>query len=246
MVFVFASADIGLINEIKKAVLLNKDEPVKSFNLDGVKEKLKERNFILTKKAQDRLSKLYNYMRLGIPVLLEGPTGTSKTLSVEIICDILKEEELQKPDNQRKNRDLKRFNLSQETKSQDLLGSYIGDQNSFAGIKMIDGDFIIAFREGFPLLLDEINLASKDVLQSIEEALDSGILSVEMPGKPLQEIKAHPNFTLIATQNPNKGLFSGKRKDLGLKFLSRFQVIEFPEIFEELDEIAEGLATRFG
>ena len=232
------------IDKIKAAVLLKKDDPVKPIFLD--EEKLRKKNFIPTAKAKERLSKLLNYIRLGIPVLLEGPTGTSKTLSVEIICEILEQEEVNKPEPERKKRQLKRFNLSQETKPQDLLGSYIGDQNSFAGIRMVDGEFIEAFREGYPLLLDEINLASKDVLQSIEEALDSRILSIEIPGKPLKEIHAHPDFTLIATQNPNKGLFSGKRKDLGLKFLSRFQIIEFPEIYEELDEIAEGLGIRFG
>ena len=232
------------INEIKKKVLIKKDEPVKMISLN--EDDLKKRNFILTKNAKERLSKLYNYIRLGIPVLLEGPTGTSKTLSVEIICSILEEEEKLKPVDERKKRTLKRFNLSQETKTQDLLGTYIGDQNSFAGIKSVDGPFIEAFRDGYPLLLDEINLASKEVLQCIEESLDSKILSIEISGKPLQEIKAHPDFTLIATQNPNKGLFSGKRQDLGLKFLSRFQVIEFPELFDELNEIAEGLGKRFG
>ena len=232
------------INEIKKKVLIKKDDPVKMISLN--EDDLKKRNFILTKNAKERLSKLYNYIRLGIPVLLEGPTGTSKTLSVEIICSILEEEEKLKPVDERKKRTLKRFNLSQETKTQDLLGTYIGDQNSFAGIKSVDGPFIEAFRDGYPLLLDEINLASKEVLQCIEESLDSKILSIEISGKPLQEIKAHPDFTLIATQNPNKGLFSGKRQDLGLKFLSRFQVIEFPELFDELNEIAEGLGKRFG
>jgi len=231
------------INEIKKEILIKKDEPVKSIILN--EEELKKKNFILTGNAKERLSKLYNFIRLGIPVLLEGPTGTSKTLSVEIICSILEEEEKLKPTDERKKRTLKRFNLSQETKTQDLLGTYIGDQNSFAGIKSVDGPFIEAFRDGFPLLLDEINLASKEVLQCIEESLDSKILSIEISGKPLQEIKAHPDFTLIATQNPNKGLFSGKRQDLGLKFLSRFQVIEFPELFDELNEIAEGLGVRF-
>lgn len=49
--------------------------------------------------------------------------------------------------------------------------------------------FIESFRDGFPLLLDEINLDSKEVLQCIEELLDSRILSIEIP---LQEIKAHP------------------------------------------------------
>ena len=37
-------------------------------------------NYILTDKAKERLNKLYTYISNGIPVLLEGETGTSKTL----------------------------------------------------------------------------------------------------------------------------------------------------------------------
>jgi MoxR-like ATPase len=47
-------------------------------------------NFIFTDSAINRLSKLCNYLYTGVPVLLEGPTGTSKSLSVEIICKLLK------------------------------------------------------------------------------------------------------------------------------------------------------------
>ena len=53
----------------------------------------------------------------------------------------------------------------------------------------------------------------------------------------------HPNFSLIATQNPNTGAFANKRQDLGIEFLSRFQKIYFPEFEpQELKDIAIGLA----
>lgn len=175
-------SDNEVIDRIKKAVNLKRDDPVKCISLEDI---LRKKNFIPTDNAKERLSKLLNFIRLGIPVLLEGPTGASKTMSVEIICSILEQEELTKPLEERKKRKLKRLNLSQETKSQDLLESYIGDQNSFAGIKSVDGPFIEAFRDGYPLLLDEINLAPIEVLQCIEESLDSRILSIEIPGKPL-------------------------------------------------------------
>lgn len=194
---------------------------------------LKARNFVFTDEAQKRLTTLYNYLEVGIPVLLEGPTGTSKTLSSEIVCDL-------------SGRKLIRFNLSSETKSADLLGRYVGDSNSWAGISHSKGPFITAFEEGHTLLLDEINLASPECLQFIEESLDSGIISVELPGMPLREIYMHENFRLIATQNPNKGLFAHKRQDLGTKFLSRFQVINFPAFTKnELIGIAQGLAKGF-
>ena len=127
----------------------------------------KKRNFILTSESSDRLSKIYFWIKSGIPVLLEGPTGTSKTLSAEIICDYLKKEKI-------------RFNLSSETTISDLLGKYIGNNKSWAGIKLKDGPFVDAYKNGKCLILDEINLASKSVLQCIEEALDNNFLNIDI------------------------------------------------------------------
>ena len=140
---------------------------------------------------------------------------------------------------------LKRFNLSSETKTADLFGRYAGDPNSFSGISFQEGAFIEAFKNGYTLLLDEINLASNQVLQSFEECLDSHKISCEIPGMPWQEIKMGKGFNLIATQNPNKGLFANKRQDLGKKFLSRFHVINFDSFQkEELYQIAKGLGNE--
>ena len=59
---------------------------------------------------------------------------------------------------------------------------------------------------------------------------------------PLKEIQMGEGFNLIATQNPNKGLFANKRQDLGKKFLSRFHIINFDSFQkEELYQIALGL-----
>jgi len=221
------TADITkIINEINE-----QNENLDTINIKDSSKRIKK--FIFTPEAIQRLTWIYNYLKDGVPVLLEGPTGTSKTLSVEIICELY-------------NYPLIRFNLSSETKAADLLGRYVGDQNSWAGIRLQMGQFIDAFENGKVLLLDEINLASQECLQFIEEALDSGEISTELPGKPLLRIKMHPNFRLIATQNPNKGLFAHKRKDLGQKFISRFQVVNFPEFSkDELREIAQGLAEQF-
>ena len=50
---------------------------------------------------------------------------------------------------------------------------------------------------------------------------------------------------MVATQNPNKGAFAGKRQELGPEFLSRFQKIYFPDILkEEMQEIALGIAKN--
>ena len=62
---------------------------------------------------------------------------------------------------------------------------------------------------------------------------------------PWQEITMGEGFNLIATQNPNRGLFANKRQELGKKFLSRFHVINFDSFQkEELFKIAKGLGEK--
>jgi transcriptional regulator with AAA-type ATPase domain len=78
----------------------NIDEFIKKFQLSEPKFLesncsrellLNNYNYILTEKAKERLDKLYTYISKGIPVLLEGETGSSKTLSTEIICKFIYE-----------------------------------------------------------------------------------------------------------------------------------------------------------
>ena len=134
--------------------------------------------FTLTPNSIERIKKISYYISRGVPILLEGPSGTSKTFSTEFSCLIAK---TKKP--------LIRFNMSSDTVPADLLGKMVGDKNSLAGISSQEGHFLKAFKYGHPLLLDEINLASQAVLQCIEEALDSEVISIEIPGFTLTIIK---------------------------------------------------------
>ena len=212
--------------------LLNRDFEI-PLNID--KNKVKAKNFIFTDNAIKKLKEIKYYISHNYPVLLEGPTGTAKSISVLILCEEMGMD-----------LKLKRFNLSSETKTADLFGRYVGDPDSFSGISFQEGIFIDAFKNGYTLLLDEINLASNQVLQSFEECLDSHKISCEIPGMPWKEIEMGENFNLIATQNPNKGLFANKRQELGKKFLSRFHVINFDSFQKnELLEIAQGLGVNY-
>ena len=209
-------------------------------------------NYILTEQAKERLDKLYTYIKSGVPVILEGETGASKTLSAEIICKYIYE--MKKKDKiiseaatkkEEKKRFIK-FNLSADTKINDLMQKFIGDKNSLSGLKIVDGPFYTAFKEGLPLILDEINFASEEVLQCIEDTLDSGLINIDISGigKVVQEMKE--GFCLIATQNPNKGKYKNKRQNLSQSFLSHFQIIKFPSFeIKELKIIAEKLFKSF-
>ena len=57
----------------------------------------------------------------------------------------------------------------------------------------------------------------------------------------------HKNFALVATQNPNKGAFSGKRHELSTEFVSRHKTIYFPEIDKnEMEEIGIEIVKNIG
>ena len=166
-----------LIKDIK-----NEKPSFLSSNVDK-KVLLDNYNYIVTNKAKERLDKIYTYISNGVPVLLEGETGCSKTLSAEIICKYIYEKKKETNLNiSREDEGFIKFNLSADVKINDLIKKFIGNKNSLSGLKIVEGPFLRAFKEGIPLILDEINLASEDILQCIEGALDSGEININISG----------------------------------------------------------------
>ena len=210
---------------------ISKEEKIEFFKNNG---------FILTQKSKERISLLIHYILTGNPILFEGNTGTAKTRTAIMAYKYIKEYI-------NKDISLIRYNLSRETRIDDLISKYVGESKSFIGLKVKEGPFLDAYINGKILLLDEINLAPTKVLQCIQQALDNRYISVEANGKGLIRHDMHENFCLIATQNPNKGGFVGKRQELEKEFLSRFQKIYFNEIeIDEMKEIAIGIAKNIG
>ena len=121
----------------------------------------------------------------------------------------------------------------------------MSDPLSFSKLKLVDSPYLDAYKNGFLINLDEINLASKSVLQSIQESIGSNILSIETQGRILEKVQKNKNFCLIATQNPNIGSYKNKRQDLGVEFLSRFTKIYFDLDKEELKNIAIGIGKKY-
>ncbi len=234
-----------LISEISSNLKICKGQLEKEMEeIRKHKEFFDEKNFILTDLSCKRMAEIIHYIKSGNPVLLEGDTGTAKTRTSVIACEYLMK--FSNNENEEKCNYIK-FNLSADTKIDNLMNKYVGDNKSVSGIKIENGAFYKAFVKGKILILDEINLASKEVLDCIGQALDSKILSTELTGKELESFKMHPNFALIATQNPLKGSFINKRQNLGYAFFSRFQKVNCDKFSEEeLFNIAIGLAKKGG
>lgn len=160
----------------------------KEFKIEKFKEIAKKYNYIWDG-LENQLCLFKKYLERGINILIEGPTGTSKSFTSEVISEYLGYE-------------LISMNLSSDTKIGDLMGKLIGNSEEFSGISFKEGPFLEAFTKGKCLKIDEINLASENVLQCIEQSLDSGFISNELNGKQLSDeiLKMNENFRLIATK----------------------------------------------
>ena len=60
-----------------------------------------------------------------------------------------------------------------DTDEESEKSEYTGDNNSASGLKVEEGQFFKAYTKDHKILLDEINLAPREVLECIEQALDS-------------------------------------------------------------------------
>ena len=188
--------------------------------------------FVASTEANVR--RLCRALQLPRPLLLEGDTGVGKTVSVFAAAERLVKEAV-------------RFNLSSGTTAQDLVGRL---QICGGALSLSEQPFARAFGEGLLLVLDECNLAQEEVLATLETALDTGVLVVPDPANParsVREIRRHPGFRLVVTQNPCTGLFAGKRHRLSPAFLSRFRAVSLdPLATSELATICAQSMRRHG
>ncbi|KAK4561600.1 AAA ATPase midasin [Recurvomyces mirabilis] len=92
--------------------------------------------------------------------------------------------------------------------------------NDAFAFSFVEGNIIKAVRNGDWVLLDEINLASPDTLESIADLLDSASPSILLTeAGNIERIEAHPEFRVFAAMNPATDV--GK-KDLPPGIRSRF------------------------
>ncbi|KAL8938859.1 MAG: hypothetical protein Q9216_003662, partial [Gyalolechia sp. 2 TL-2023] len=152
------------------------------------------------------------------PVLLQGPTSSGKTSMVEYLANI-------------SGHKFVRINNHEHTDLQEYLGTYV---SGFDGqLVYQEGILVQALREGFWIVLDELNLAPTDVLEALNRLLDDN-RELFIP-ETQQVVRPHENFMLFATQNP-PGMYGG-RKVLSRAFKNRFLELHFDDIPEDELEV---------
>ena len=167
------------------------------------------------------------------PVLLQGPTSSGKTSMVEYLARV-------------SGNRFVRINNHEHTDLQEYLGTYISGPDG--RLQYQEGVLVHALREGYWVVLDELNLAPTDVLEALNRLLDDN-RELLIP-ETQQMVRPHENFMLFATQNP-PGMYGG-RKNLSRAFRNRFLELHFDDIpddeletiLRERSQIAPSFCTR--
>ncbi|EPE31743.1 P-loop containing nucleoside triphosphate hydrolase [Glarea lozoyensis ATCC 20868] len=124
------------------------------------------------------------------------------------------------------------------SKSLDQFDIQLSSGSKGFAFNFVEGNIVKAARNGDWVLLDEINLASPDTLESIADLLHSG--SGTAPSILLSEtgeierVRAHPDFRIFGAMNPATDV--GKR-DLPMGLRSRFTELYVESPDRNLDDL---------
>ncbi len=156
-----------------------------------------------------------------LPILLQGETSSGKTSLIKYLADATG------------NR-MVRINNHEHTDIQEYVGCYGSDSSGRFSFR--EGLLATAMRRGHWIILDELNLASTEILEALNRVLDDN-RELFIPETDTV-IRAHPAFRVFATQNPVG--FYGGRKVLSRAFRNRFVELHFDELRpKELEEILQ-------
>ena len=180
-------------------------------------------DFVLTKSVKLHLGKLARAVLFGKhPVLVQGPTSSGKTSIIQYLAC-------------RTGHKVVRINNHEHTDVAEYIGSF--SPTSSGKLEFKEGPLVQAMREGWWVVLDELNLAPSEVLEALNRLLDD---NRELFIPDTQEtVRPHPHFMLFATQNP-PGIYGG-RKVLSEAFRNRFLEVHMDDVpSKELTELIQG------
>lgn len=155
----------------------------------------------------DTLEMLAYAASSNLPALLIGDTGTGKTSAIRYVAAKV-------------GAPYRRVNLNGATTADELVGKTLIKSGA---TYWTDGVLTQAMREGWWLVLDELNAALPEVLFVLQSLLDDDRMIVLGEKEGGEIVRPHANFRLFATMNPCDG-YAGTR-DINRALLSRFPVV---------------------
>ncbi|KAA6368660.1 MAG: hypothetical protein EZS28_035813, partial [Streblomastix strix] len=185
--------------------------------------------YITTPNAIARLDPVVYALKSGIPLLIQGPTSASKSLTAQVAAlGLYGQLPLV-------------YALGEQTEVGDLIGRKMLIRKGTSMLSYVPGVLTIAYKTGRVLILDEFDLCPLNVLSSILSILDGN--TIEIDG---QQTQRHSKFRIIATLNgETEGFTSQQRNILPKEILARFCTISFPAMSpEECKEIFSQLIQQ--
>jgi MoxR-like ATPase/HEAT repeat protein len=178
---------------------------------------------IITKAAYEMLDAIASAFLLRHPLLLMGPTSTGKSFLIKWLAETLGYEHIS-------------YTLNPYVSKSELIGGI--KPNNQGKFVWQDGIVLKAAKQGTWLVLEELNLATSEVLEILNDYLITGKFAYSENGDQ-RVIDPSSEFRLFATANP---LSYAQRERLSQVFVSRFKVQYQRELSEEdLIEILSGL-----
>jgi MoxR-like ATPase len=141
-------------------------------------------NLIVSDNVKSTMEKIENLSAMKYPVLLVGHAGVGKNQMIGEVANKLHQPVI-------------KINCSGDMRTSSLLGRMAPNQDG----KFVweDGLIVKAIREGYWLILDEMNSLDADILFCLHGLMDDGFITL---ANNSEVVEAHENFRLFATMNP--------------------------------------------
>lgn len=157
---------------------------------------------------------------------LIGHTGTGKSTMVEQMAARL-------------GWPVERINLDSNIERANFVGhTVLVNDGGTTVSKWVDGNFVRAMKNGYLVILDEIDFGRSDILYVLQSVLEGGSLLISETG---ERVYPHANFRLFATANTKgqgdvMGLYQGARI-LSTALLNRFTCWVDVDYMKDTDEV---------
>lgn len=158
------------------------------------------------KENRNLLANLAHAVDQNIPTLLIGETGVGKTSAVRYLAA-------------KTNNSLRRVNANGSMTAEDFVGQLLVNEK---GTYWKDGILVEAMRNGYWLVIDEINACSAEILFVLHSLLDDDRYIVLTDSPEREIVHPHPDFRIFATMNPPEK-YAGT-KEMNKALMSRFPI----------------------
>lgn len=185
-------------------------------------------NFVDTPTISRLTLRALRYLHAGFSIHLRGPAGTGKTTLAIHLANLLE-------------RPILLVFGDDEYKSSDLIGNQRGysrkkvvDNFIHTVVKVedefrqswVDARLTTACREGFTLVYDEFNRSRPEVNNVLLSVLEEKLLVLPPVAEKQEYIRAHPQFRVIFTSNPEEYCGVHETQDA---LMDRLVTIDIPE-----------------